>query len=173
MIGVQGLLTVYVLFAVFGLAVLAALTVGRSLRGKTERRQPKDEIRDIRSVPLRPPPEPYPSKTQAQVRQPARTVMADQAQVLQSEPPDDEAIDTEIVDDLSEDDEEADMERALVGTNSTAYTASPRIPPEPIPPAASVSNAELRRWARNSGLNVADRGPIPKHVREAWAKANQ
>jgi hypothetical protein len=49
---------------------------------------------------------------------------------------------------------------------------SPTSTEQPTPP-ASVSNAELRRWARSSGLQVADRGPIPRHVREAWATAHQ
>jgi type IV secretory pathway VirB10-like protein len=41
-------------------------------------------------------------------------------------------------------------------------------PQPPLPPA--VTNAELRRWARGAGLRVADRGPVPTHVREAWSK---
>ena len=47
----------------------------------------------------------------------------------------------------------------------------PPVAPRPVPK-ATVSSAELRLWARDSGLRVADRGPIPAHVREAWAKAN-
>jgi hypothetical protein len=43
--------------------------------------------------------------------------------------------------------------------------------PPPLPPA--VTNAELRRWARSAGLQVADRGPMPAHVREAWSKAHR
>ncbi|WP_116451438.1 Lsr2 family protein [Blastococcus litoris] len=59
-------------------------------------------------------------------------------------------------------------------------------PPEPPPPfeppptpagqatpVRPVGNAELRQWARTSGLHIADRGPIPRHVREAWAQAHQ
>jgi hypothetical protein len=56
-----------------------------------------------------------------------------------------------------------------------------REPVQPLPPASTepppetpaVSTAELRRWARQTGLRVADRGPIPAHVREAWLRAQQ
>lgn len=55
-------------------------------------------------------------------------------------------------------------------------TPQPPLPPPPVAPApgpqATASNAELRRWATDSGLRVANRGPIPAHVREAWVKAN-
>ena len=59
--------------------------------------------------------------------------------------------------------------------------APPPPPPAALPPEAAeppqpppaVTNAELRRWARNAGLKVADRGPIPAHVREAWSKAHR
>jgi hypothetical protein len=53
-------------------------------------------------------------------------------------------------------------------------------PPPPMEPAfrtapepPAMSTAELRRWARNTGLRVADRGPVPTHVREAWLKAHR
>jgi hypothetical protein len=48
----------------------------------------------------------------------------------------------------------------------------PPLPRQPTAP-APVSSAELRRWARNSGLRIADRGPIPRHVREAWAQVHR
>jgi hypothetical protein len=47
---------------------------------------------------------------------------------------------------------------------------SPSTSPPPL--VASVGNAELRRWAKASGLRVADRGPIPAHVRAAWSNAH-
>jgi hypothetical protein len=171
MIGLRGLLTVYLLFAVFGFVVLAAFTVSRSLRGKVERGQPRKRQRNISSEPRRLPPGAYPPEVHP--RQPAPTVTADQAQAVQSAPTADEPIDAEIVDDVSDEEEAADLVRTTPGTDDKTYTASPPIPPKPTASAASVSNAELRRWAKDCGLRVADRGPIPGHVREAWAKANR
>jgi hypothetical protein len=50
-------------------------------------------------------------------------------------------------------------------------------PGPPLPPAAPepviVSTADVRRWARSTGLRVADRGPVPAQVREAWVTAQQ
>jgi hypothetical protein len=177
MIGLQGLLTVYGLFAVFGLIVLATFTVRGSLQKKPERRQPSERLRDIRARRLRPPPAAYPSKAQAQVLQTTseipKLVRIDRQPPVRNLTPDDEPIVAVIVDDLDDEDAAAEMERPVFGTDGETYTASQPIPPKPTPPAASVSNAELRRWARNSGLRVADRGPIPGHIREAWAKANR
>ncbi len=48
-------------------------------------------------------------------------------------------------------------------------TPTQETPPQETP----VSSAELRRWARSSGLQVSDRGPIPARVREAWLWAHQ
>jgi hypothetical protein len=58
--------------------------------------------------------------------------------------------------------------------------APPPVAPLPVLPVAPppvarervVSNAELRRWARTAGLSVADRGPIPARIRQAWAAAH-
>jgi hypothetical protein len=171
MMGLRGLLTVYLVFAVFGFVVLAAFTVSRSLRGKVDRGQPRERQGNISFELRRLPPEAYPPEVHA--RQPTLTVKtADQAQTVQSAPTDDEPI-AEIVDDPSDEEEAADMERAAPATDDKTYTASALIPPKAAPSAASVSNAELRRWAKDAGLRVADRGPIPGHVREAWAKANR
>ena len=43
--------------------------------------------------------------------------------------------------------------------------------PPPPPQPTAVTSAEVRRWARTSGLQVSDRGPIPARVREAWLRA--
>ncbi|MEU3437854.1 Lsr2 family protein [Streptomyces sp. NPDC006863] len=44
-------------------------------------------------------------------------------------------------------------------------------------PAASVAGkqntAEIRKWARENGHNVNDRGRVPAEIREAYAKANK
>jgi hypothetical protein len=176
MIGLHGLLTVYVLFAVFGLLVLAAFAVSGSQRNKTERRQPSERQRDIRAGPLRPPPAAYPSKAQSQVPQMIskipKLVRIDRQPPVRNLPPADKPIDAEIVAALSDEDTPTDTERPVIDTDGETYTASPPIPPKPTAPSVSISNAALRQWARESGLSVADRGPIPSHVREAWAQAN-
>ena len=52
-----------------------------------------------------------------------------------------------------------------------AHAEPPQPPPPPPPLPTAVSSAEMRRWARASGLQVSDRGPIPARVREAWLRA--
>jgi hypothetical protein len=47
---------------------------------------------------------------------------------------------------------------------------TPPVPPAPLGP--MVSNADIRRWARAEGLHIADRGPIPARIRQAWADAH-
>lgn len=54
----------------------------------------------------------------------------------------------------------------------TDVVEPPPPPPPPPPPAPSASTAELRRWAKSAGLRIADRGPIPAQVREAWSRAH-
>jgi hypothetical protein len=39
-------------------------------------------------------------------------------------------------------------------------------------PAPSISTSELRAWARSTGLDVNERGPVPASVREAYNAAN-
>ena len=46
----------------------------------------------------------------------------------------------------------------------------PVLPPPPHEP--RVSNADIRRWARATGLQVADRGAIPARIRQAWSDAH-
>ena len=46
----------------------------------------------------------------------------------------------------------------------------PVLPPSPHEP--RVSNADIRRWARATGLHVADRGVIPARIRQAWSDAH-
>jgi hypothetical protein len=54
-----------------------------------------------------------------------------------------------------------------------AQPAPTEVPSTPPPEPPAVSTAELRLWARQTGLRVADRGPVPAHVREAWLRAQQ
>jgi hypothetical protein len=68
--------------------------------------------------------------------------------------------------------EPAEPRQPAPPTPSAARPPEPAEAPQtPLPPA--VTNAELRRWARSAGLRVADRGPVPAHVREAWSKADR
>lgn len=39
-------------------------------------------------------------------------------------------------------------------------------------PAPAVTTSELRAWARSTGLDVNERGPVPASVREAYDAAN-
>jgi hypothetical protein len=38
-------------------------------------------------------------------------------------------------------------------------------------PATTASAAEVRRWARDAGITVSDKGRVPTHVREAFEAA--
>lgn len=42
----------------------------------------------------------------------------------------------------------------------------------PSPAQSNLSTADLRRWARAEGLRIADRGPIPARIRQAWSDAH-
>jgi hypothetical protein len=136
--GMAGLLTAYVLLAVFGLAVLSTLVLSGSLKRRADRRQPREVQRDIGYGPVQAPPGAYPPQ------------VPDRQPVLLPPTPRQPAPPPPVV--------------------------PQAVPPPPVAPQTApkttVSNAELRRWARDSGLRVADRGPIPAHVRRAWAKAN-
>ena len=40
------------------------------------------------------------------------------------------------------------------------------------PETQAVTPAEMRQWAKDNGLDVADRGPIPQHVKDAYRDAH-
>ncbi|MFI1530012.1 Lsr2 family protein [Streptomyces griseus] len=51
--------------------------------------------------------------------------------------------------------------------------ATSRVKRSAGPGASNQNTAEIRKWARENGHNVNDRGRVPAEIREAYEKANK
>src|SRR5512142_3347770 len=61
-----------------------------------------------------------------------------------------------------------DTDTARVGTPATTRRSPRQHPVRRRPPTAPVTPAMVRRWAHEQGIQVADRGRIPRSVMERY-----